>query len=109
MGGACTKPSDDIAPKKNGSSISNKSKKNLGPVAEQLSDKSESEDDFDPALLVPITTNHATPKINLLTEIIRIGHQQKLPQMDMLLTGITRIEDIVGISVKQYLNFEIDS
>ena len=76
---------------------------------EQLSDNSESEEDFDPARLVPITTNHAIPKINLLAEIIRIGHQLKLPQMDMLLTGIIRIEEMVGISVKQYLIFELDS
>ncbi len=28
--------------------------------------------------------------------------------MDMLLTAITRIEDLTGISVKQYLYFQID-
>ena len=120
MGGACTKPSDDLLPKKSGSSSSKKPKTNSGPIddsdSDQLSDNNESEKDFDPARLVPKPPKcaycckpAATPKVNLLAEIIKIGYEKNLqPEMEMLLTGITRIEELTGISVKQYLCFEMN-
>ena len=48
-------------------------------------------------------------RFDLLAEIIRIGKKKGLPQMKMLLTGIAKVEELAGISVREFLHFLLDT